>query len=306
LAATVALSRHGQRQLLATGGEGVIALWDVTDPARAKFLGQAVIGHRGNTETDIKVAFSPGGEVLAALGTGDGIIRLWSLKDLSHIQSIGELHGAPVGSLTLGPGGRTLADTADGLLFGGASHTAFWNLTNPRSPQQVTRLPSLVAGATATALDPAAPILATGGTGGVIRLWNLQPSGRPTPLTTLSGTTAPQVALAFSGDGNILASADSNGNVHLWNTSNVQAPVTIGDFSTPKGSTLIGVSQPIHSTASQAVETISGTHTFNTWNISNSALISRACDSSGDVITTTQWNQYVSGQPYRPPCTPDG
>jgi WD40 repeat protein len=304
--ATVALTRQGRRQLLATGGNGVVALWDVTDPASARLLGHAVIGRRGDTEADIKVALSPGGKVLAALGTGDGIIRLWSLRDLSHISAIGELRGAPDGSLTLGAGGQTLADTADGQPEGAASQTALWKLGGPQGLRRVAHLPSLIAGATATALDPAAPILATGGTGGVVRLWNVPPSGRPILLATLSGTTAPQAALAFSPGGEILASADSNGSVHLWDISNVHAPVTIGDFSTPQGSTLIGLDQPAHGTVGQVAETVVGTDIFDTWNINASAMTSRVCASSGDAITPTQWNQYVPGQPYKPPCAASG
>jgi hypothetical protein len=50
---SVALTRQGRRQLLAVAGEGAVALWDVTDPARPSFLGQAVISHPGNPEGDI-------------------------------------------------------------------------------------------------------------------------------------------------------------------------------------------------------------------------------------------------------------
>lgn len=303
---TAALTRHGRRQLLATGGNGVVALWDVTDPAHASFIGQAVIGRRGDTEPSITVAFSPDGAVLAALGTGDGIIRLWSLRDLSHIPLMGEATGAPVGSLALGPGGRTLADTADGQVVGAASQTALWQLGGSRVPRQVTHLPFAIAGATATALDPACLILATGDSGGVVRLWNIPASGQPVLLKTLSGTTAPQTTLAFSADGHILASGDSNANVHLWAISDPQAPVTIGDVATPQGSTLIGVSQPASGTSGQVAETVAGSGTFRTWDISAGALINRVCASSGDAITAAQWNQYIPGQPYRPPCATGG
>jgi len=179
-------------------------------------------------------------------------------------------------------------------------------LDDPRHPRRVTRLASSIAGATPTALDPAAPILAAGDAGGVIRLWNVPPSGQPTLLATLSGTTAPQVTLVFSQDGTILASADSNGNVHLWDMFNVQAPVTIGDFATPEGSTLIGVSQPVSGPANRMAETTAGTNAFNTWDINSTAMIDRICASSGDAITRAQWNQYVAGQPYSPPCATGG
>jgi hypothetical protein len=43
----------GPATALAVAGEGAVALWDVTDPARPSFLGQAVISHPGNPEGDI-------------------------------------------------------------------------------------------------------------------------------------------------------------------------------------------------------------------------------------------------------------
>lgn len=303
---TVALARQGSHYLLAVGGDGIVALWNVTDPAHASYLGDAVVGRKGDTEPDIKVAFSPGGDVLAALGSSDGNIWVWSLKNLTHIPLAGELHGAPDGLLTVGPGGQTLAVTADGQIVGAASQTTLWTRDDPRHPWQVPHLPASIAGATATALDPAAPILAVGGTDGVIRLWSVLPSGPPAPLTTLSGTTAPQLTLVFSADGNILASADSDGNIHLWDISHVHDPVTIGEFTAPQGSTLIGVSQPATGTAGRAAETVGGNGSFSTWDIDASAQISRVCAASGDPITPAQWNQYVSGQPYSAPCATGG
>jgi WD40 repeat protein len=181
-----------------------------------------------------------------------------------------------------------------------------WRLDSPRGPQLVSPLTPLVTGADATALDPAGPILATADNGGVIRLWNILPSGQPTLLTTLSGTTAPQVTLAFSPDGDILASADSGGNTHLWDRADIHAPVTMGDFATPQGSTLIGLSLPVKGASDRIAETVSGTDTFNTWDIDSNTLIGRVCASSGDPITTAQWNQYVPGQPYTPPCAAGG
>jgi WD40 repeat protein len=323
---SVTLARHGRRQLLAVAGEGAVALWDVTDPARPSFLGQAVISHPKDPEGDITVALSPDGEVLAALGTGDRVIRLWSLKILSHVKAMRDLPNAPQGPLSLGDGGRILTDTAGGAQFGEPSHTLLWMLAGPQGPRQVTQLASAVGGSTASAVDPVAPILATGGADGVIRLWTIPSSGQPSPLATLSGTTASPATLAFSPDGHTLASADSDGNIHLWDVSNAQAPITMGNFAMPSGgSNLISVSRSAGSTTGQAVaavgaqaagqfaEITAGAGTGNAehtvienWAIGAAALIGRVCAGSGDPITPAQWNQYIPGQPYRPPCAAAG
>jgi WD40 repeat protein len=65
---------------LATGyGDGTLRLWDVTDPAHPRQLGEPPTGSTGSV---LSVAFSPGGHTLAT-GYGDGTLRLWNL-DVQH------------------------------------------------------------------------------------------------------------------------------------------------------------------------------------------------------------------------------
>jgi WD40 repeat protein len=51
----------GGRILAAGGGDGPVRLWDVTDPAQPRPLGQAVTGAGTSVYS---VAFSPGGLVI--------------------------------------------------------------------------------------------------------------------------------------------------------------------------------------------------------------------------------------------------
>jgi WD40 repeat protein len=78
---------------LASGGfDGAVRLWDVTDPARPRPLGQPLTG---STAAVYSVAFSPGGHTLAS-GSADGTIRLWNLNVQFAIDRI----CATAGSLT--------------------------------------------------------------------------------------------------------------------------------------------------------------------------------------------------------------
>ena len=71
--------------ILAGGnGDGTVRLWDITDPAHPRPLGQ--LG-RPLTEaaSSGSVAFSPDGHTLAS-GNNDGTVRLWNLTDPAHPQ----------------------------------------------------------------------------------------------------------------------------------------------------------------------------------------------------------------------------
>ena len=77
---SVAFSPGGHT--LASGGtDGTVRLWDVTDPAHPRPLGQPLTG---GTSAVMSVAFSPGGHTLAS-GSADGTIRLWDVADPAHL-----------------------------------------------------------------------------------------------------------------------------------------------------------------------------------------------------------------------------
>ena len=66
---------------LASGNyDGAVRLWDVTDPAHPRPLGQILTG---GTARVMSVAFSPDGHTLAS-GDDDGTVLLWDVADPAH------------------------------------------------------------------------------------------------------------------------------------------------------------------------------------------------------------------------------
>jgi WD40 repeat protein len=119
---SIAFSPDGHT--LATGNlDGMVRLWNVTDPAHPQSLGKPLIPVRGNNVTE--VAFSPDGHTLAS-GNGDGTVRLWNVADPAHPQSLGQPlsagNGNDVSGVAFSPDGHTLASSSsDGT-------TRLWNL----------------------------------------------------------------------------------------------------------------------------------------------------------------------------------
>ena len=64
------------RTLASGDNGGTVRLWDVTDPADPRPLGQPLTG---STVAVDSVAFSPDGHTLAS-GSDDGTTRLWNLN----------------------------------------------------------------------------------------------------------------------------------------------------------------------------------------------------------------------------------
>ena len=63
---------------LASGSDdGTIRLWNLTDPAHPRPLGQPLTSSGSAVDS---VAFSPDGHTLAG-GDGDGTIRLWNITN---------------------------------------------------------------------------------------------------------------------------------------------------------------------------------------------------------------------------------
>jgi WD40 repeat protein/transcriptional regulator with XRE-family HTH domain len=72
--AGVAMSPDGSR-LAAGTADGLVKLWDTTDPARPTALGNPLVGHTAAVDT---LAFAPDGSTLAT-GAEDGSVRVWTL-----------------------------------------------------------------------------------------------------------------------------------------------------------------------------------------------------------------------------------
>jgi WD40 repeat protein len=108
--------------LATASADRTVLLWDVTDPARPRRLGDPLTGH---TDEVYAVAFSPDGHTLATAGR-DRTVLLWDVTDPSRPRRLGDPltgHTDGVRSVAFSPDGRTLAT-------GSADHTVLlWDLS---------------------------------------------------------------------------------------------------------------------------------------------------------------------------------
>ncbi|OCB62320.1 hypothetical protein A5677_11800 [Mycobacterium malmoense] len=216
---SVALSRSGH--LLAAGGDDhTIRLWEMTDPAHPRPLGQPLAGHANVVNT---VAFSPDGHILAT-GGGDSTARLWDITNPAHPAPLGQplAHAAPVRDVAFSPDGRM-------LVVGTGGDVQLWNLTDPARAAPFGH-PLTASNVGHVALSPDGHTLAVGD-GGAVQLWNVTDPTRPAPLgQPLTGHTNLVNSVAFSPDGHTLAVSGIYDFVRMWDLTDPAHPVSLDQF----------------------------------------------------------------------------
>jgi transcriptional regulator with XRE-family HTH domain len=84
------------------------------------------------------------------------------------------------------------------------------------------------AGVNSVAFSAAGHTLASGNSGGIIRLWNVADTARPRPLGSIRTGAAAVDWVAFSPDGRTLASGSLNGAIRLWDITDITHPRPLG------------------------------------------------------------------------------
>ncbi len=230
-------SPDGKR--LASGSrDGTIALWDVTDGTPAR----ALLGHARSFS---RLRFSPDGRTLAA-GGDRGVVKLWDADSGKERETLAG-HAGPVRCVAYSPDGKRLASGGDRTvrlhdLAGGRPRTfeapaAVNDLAfSPDGrtlaavcdgPQGAVCLWDLATGSEARlsdghagaafglAFSPSAPLLATCGADGTVRLWDLR-AADSAPRTIGPGPFGGAVrSVAFTPDGRHLLTANANGLIYV-------------------------------------------------------------------------------------------
>jgi WD40 repeat protein len=202
---SVAFTPDGR--ILAFGNrDGSVALWDLSDLARPRWIGEALEGF----EMAFTMALSPDGHTLAIdAGT---TVELWDLTDPAHPRRIAQppTSNTDVLSVAFSPDGHTLA-------IGAGTTVELWDLTEPARPRRIAQpLPSNT-DVLSVAFSPDGRTVAASTNDAAVTLWDVTDLGRPKQIgERLAAHTALVRGLEFTPDRRTLVTGGGDGTVMVW------------------------------------------------------------------------------------------
>ncbi|ONI81455.1 hypothetical protein ALI144C_19170 [Actinosynnema sp. ALI-1.44] len=284
----VAFSPDGHT-LATANQDNNVRLWDITNPRQLTEL--AAVPNAPNTVYG--VGFSPDGHILV---TSDfvGHVRLWDITNRQRPTEMATLtgHSSVVYSVTFTPDGHTLATAGED------STARIWDITNPRNPSELVALNAHTRSAVyGVDFSPDGRTLATAGNDNTARLWDVTTPRTPTELATLNGHTSGLFGVDFSPDGRTLATSGGT-TARLWDVTNLRSPTE----RTVLTGHITGVWSVAFRPDGRALATSGWDRTARVTPTDTDELIARACDHVHSRITPAEWDQYLPGIPYDPPC----
>jgi WD40 repeat protein len=285
---------------LAVGGySGLMQLWNVAAAPRQirTFVGlQPQI--KGVPEAIQSVAFSPDGRLLAASdknaggGASPADLEIWRTGAgkpvVPPVQNLVTIFPRDSAILAFSRDGRLLAVSQGHQLAVAAE------VLDPSTLRAPARLPLLGLDYTVSLAFAPGGTLATGTSGGTVRLWN--PTSDQIAHPFLAAAT-PITSIAFDPTGQRFATTGAqDGTVKLWFTSTLQQEGAA--LTTDQGATATAAFEP----NTRNLLAIDDHGNAFTWPTSPVAWEQRACAIAGRNLTRQEWARFIPGQPYSLVC----
>jgi len=109
-------------------------------------------------------------------------------------------------------------------------------------------------------------------------------------------------SVAFSHDGRALAAGNTDGSVWLWNLTSPATPHLIATLTGPTGH----VYSVAFSPSGRKVAAADSAGLVWLWDTRASEATTAVCIMAGQPLSPAEWQTYIPGRPYVPPCSAAG
>ncbi|MBP2328813.1 WD40 repeat protein [Kibdelosporangium banguiense] len=205
----VAFAEDG-RQLVTSGADGALRVWEWTDGHVSSKPPVVLRGHQGEAWSPV---FSWDGSRIAAAGV-DGMVSVWDVRSGTAVLLRG--HQDAVWAVSFSQDGQRVASAGqDGTI-------RVWRADGSGEPDVLKGHNGRVLG---VAFSPDGRSLASSGGDGTVRIWSMDGAGPPIVLT---GHRNSVEMVQFSPDGRHVATASTDGTARLWDVRGHEDPVVLG------------------------------------------------------------------------------
>jgi len=105
-------------------------------------------------------------------------------------------------------------------------------------------------------------------------------------------------SVAFSHDGHVLTAGNTDGSVWLWNLTSPASPHLIATLTGPTGHVYSVAFSPTGRTLAAA----DSAGLVWLWDTHADGAAAEICTMAGQPLTRTEWQTYLPGRHYTPPC----
>ncbi|WP_433518804.1 WD40 repeat domain-containing protein [Nonomuraea sp. CA-143628] len=298
----LAFNKNGDR--LYSSADIGRTLYDTSNKKKISAIGQGVSVDFADAAG---LAIARNGKLLALGaqpfgGTGSTLpesipLHLWSLnargrldRRLSTINlGQGDSPSAPV-SLAMTSTGHTLIGGIDD------GSIRIWDISNPARPRNISRLAVSQHSLNGLAIDPSDKMLAVAADDQPVRLWNVSNPALPVSMGALPSNPGRALKLAFDRSGQFLAVIGEDRSIRIFDlTGDRRLVMTLQAHEGPvRGITF--------SPADEILASVSEDNTVRLWDLNEERVARRICALSFTPISKEEWQRYVIGLSYSPPC----
>ena len=277
--------------MIAGTSKGPSVVWDIRDPAKPVALDKRL---EGPTDLIEGVVYSPNGK-LVAIGSDDASVHLWDMSNPADPKPIANVLKATnqILGMAFDPASKLLAAaSADKNVY-------LWDISNPEVTTLLATLGGFDSYAQNVAFSEDSKLLAAGAADSTVRVWDIHSPSKPVMLgKPLAGPQNYVAALAFQPGSHLLAAVSLDSTAWIWDLTKPEQPKTYATLQAAKGQ----LNTVSFSPDGRYLVSSGADLNVYIWDLNLEAVAKWACTLTGDLMTATEWAQFLRDQPFHPAC----